>query len=68
MYQDTPLLKAPEAARRLAISVRKLWELTNRGAIRCVRIGRAVRYDPADLRRWVDAGCPDNPEPRRKGA
>ena len=40
---STQLLKAPEAARLLAIGTRKLWELTNRGEIPHVRIGRAVR-------------------------
>jgi excisionase family DNA binding protein len=44
-----------QTAKVLAISERKLWELTNKGAIPCVRIGRAVRYDPADIRTWIDA-------------
>jgi excisionase family DNA binding protein len=39
----------------LAISERTLWTLTDRGDIPVIRIGRAVRYDPADLRRWVEA-------------
>ena len=47
------LLRVPEAAKVLAISPRKLWELTNCGDIPCVRIGRAVRYDPRDLRDWI---------------
>ena len=48
------LLRANEAARTLALSERKLWELTNRGEIRSVRIGRAVRYDPKDLLAWIE--------------
>ena len=44
-----------EAAKALGISERKLWDVTNQGAIPCVRIGRAVRYDPADIRAWIDA-------------
>jgi len=48
------LLKASEAAQVLAISERLLWSLTNRSEIPCVRIGRAVRYDPADLRAWIE--------------
>ena len=47
------LLKPAEAARFLAISPRKLLELTNPGGILCVRIGRAVRYDLDDLRAWI---------------
>ncbi len=52
---DNPLLlRARRAAEILAISPRKLWELTNRGEIPCVRIGRAVRYDPNDLAFWIE--------------
>jgi excisionase family DNA binding protein len=49
------LLTAPEAAKALAIGQRKLWELTNRGIIRAVRIGRAVRYDLRDLEAFIAA-------------
>ncbi len=49
------LLRAYEVAAYLAISERKLWELTNRGDIPCVRMGRTVRYDPPDVRAWVRA-------------
>ena len=49
-----PVLLAPrDAARTLAISERTLWTLTHRGDISAVRIGRAVRYDLADLRQFV---------------
>ena len=44
-----------DAARMLAISERKLWELTNRNLIRAVRIGRAVRYDMRDLEAFIAA-------------
>ncbi|MBI1824858.1 MAG: helix-turn-helix domain-containing protein [Planctomycetes bacterium] len=49
------LVKPGEAARLWAISERKLWSLTNVGAIKCVRIDRAVRYDPGDLRAWIES-------------
>jgi excisionase family DNA binding protein len=49
------LLTPPEAAKALAVSERTLWSLTQRKEIPCVRIGRAVRYDPADLRAWIAA-------------
>lgn len=49
------LVRASEAAQMLALSPRKLWELTNRGEVPCVRIGRSVRYSVEDLRRLVDA-------------
>ena len=50
---DILLLTEREAAEVLAISPRKLWELRMCGKIPCVRIGRAVRYDPADLKAWI---------------
>ena len=54
---DRPLLlTAREATKALAISERTLWSLTDpRGPIRCLRIGRAVRYDPADLSAWIES-------------
>lgn len=48
------LLTATEAAEALAISPRTLWSLTDSGELPCVRIGRSVRYDPTDLRAWID--------------
>ncbi len=49
-----PLLNARDACRALAIGRRKLWELTNTGELPCVRIGRAVRYDPRDLAAFIE--------------
>lgn len=48
------LVKAKEAATVLSISERKLWELTNRKEIPCIRVGRSVRYSLADLSAWID--------------
>ena len=49
------LLKPSDAAEALSISPRKLWAMTNAGEIPCVRFGKSVRYDPADLRAWIDS-------------
>ena len=49
------LLNAAETADSLGISRRKLWALTNCGEIRCIRIGRSVRYSVDDLRDWIAA-------------
>ena len=43
-----------EAATALHVSERTLWALTKEGKIPCVRIGRAVRYDPEDIKRWIE--------------
>jgi len=52
---DRLLLTPRAAAQALAIGERTLWNLTNRGELPCVRLGRSVRYDPADLRRFIEA-------------
>jgi excisionase family DNA binding protein len=44
-----------QAAQMLAIGERTLWELTRRGSIPCVRIGRAVRYSPLDLQTYIES-------------
>ncbi len=48
------LIRPADAAAALAISSRKLWAMTNAGEIPCVRFGRAVRYDPEDLREIIE--------------
>jgi hypothetical protein len=48
------LVRPRDAARALAISERKLWDLTKLKIIPCVRIGRAVRYSPLDLQAWIE--------------
>ena len=56
--QTTPgrlLLSPREAAAKLSMSQRTLWTLTASGEIPRVKIGRLVRYDPRDLRRWIEA-------------
>lgn len=59
---DTKLLiDAKAAARLLSIGGRKLWSLTKCDAVPSQRIGRAVRYCPAELRAWIAAGCPTEP-------
>jgi excisionase family DNA binding protein len=47
------LLKAREAARRLAISERYLYQLTSSGEVPCVRVGKLVRYSVETLRKWI---------------
>ena len=43
-----------EVAGALNVSERTLWTLTKAGAMPCVRIGRSVRYDPVDIRQWIE--------------
>lgn len=72
---DRPLLLRPrDASRLLALSERTLWALTRAGLLPCVRVGKSVRYDPADLAEWVQkakAGPLPGPaelEHRKKGS
>jgi len=47
------LIKAKYASQYLSISERKLWDLTQKGAIPVVKIGRAIRYDIIDLDNFI---------------
>ena len=51
------LLKEGETARLLAVEVATLrrWRWAGRGP-RFIKIGGAVRYDPADLTAFIEAG------------
>ena len=54
------LLWSPaEAAAALRISPRLLWSKTKIGEIPCLRIGKAVRYSPVALQRYIDRACGD---------
>jgi len=58
------LLKSREAAKLLSVSERTLWNLTQRGELPCVRIGkRGIRYDPKDLSRWLESRKTTKPAP-----
>ncbi len=48
------LVDAREAARLLAVSPRKLWQMTHDGEVLYVRLGRCVRYPVTELQRMVD--------------
>ncbi len=50
----TRLMTAREAAKYLNISERTLWTLSNVGDLPRVLIGRAVRYDAADLEAFIN--------------
>ena len=53
-FPDKLLLTETEAAKALTMSPRKLWTLRNRGEIAFIKTGRLVRYDPEDLRAWIE--------------
>lgn len=47
------LIDAREAARRLSISPRTLWQLTKDRVVPSMKIGKCVRYRVADLDEWT---------------
>lgn len=57
------LLDAQAAAAALAISIRTLRAWDSSGRLPAPRrIGRMTRWDAAELRAWVAAGCPRREE------
>ena len=56
------LLDVPATAERLGTTERHIRELVYRRAVPFVKVGRLVRFDPAELDAWIDA----NRQPARK--
>jgi len=52
----TELIDAREAANRLQVTVETLavWRCTRRYPLKFVKVGRKVRYRPADLEEFLD--------------
>ena len=57
MNQEIPelelLIKVPAAARKLAVSKSKLYELINEGVIPHVRVGKCLRIPTRELESWI---------------
>ena len=53
----SPLMNEREAARQLGLQVSTLrrWRWQGR-ELEFIKIGNAVRYEPAEIRRYIDAG------------
>jgi excisionase family DNA binding protein len=52
--QRDPLLTVREAAQRCRLSVRQMWRLIKTKRVKVVRLGRAVRIEPAEIDRLID--------------
>jgi predicted DNA-binding transcriptional regulator AlpA len=56
------LLSSRAAAKALSLCEKTLWSLRRAGKLRAVRIGpRAIRYDVADLQRFIEASKTGGP-------
>lgn len=56
----TPILiSADELAKLMQVSERTLWRLLSAGKVpQPVRIGRNTRWRYAEVREWIEKGCP----------
>lgn len=61
---DEPLLiTATEFANMMRISLRSLWRMRNAGLLpQPIRLGGTVRWRLAEVREWIDSGCPSGPD------
>lgn len=51
----SPLLTLEQTARMLSVSPKTIRRLVGGGQLPCVRVGRVLRFQPADLFRFVEA-------------
>src|SRR5262245_59140191 len=51
--ENSLVLQAREAAKRMAISERHLFTMTKKGLLPCVHVGRGVRYRVETIERWI---------------
>ena len=62
-----PLWDTRELAQRLGIHRTRLYALVRKGLIPHVRIGRAIRFDPASIRAWEQSGGWASPNLKPQG-
>lgn len=56
MRINEPLWSVDDVATYLAVSTRTLYDWRARGyGPRALKTGRYLRYDPAEVRRWLDS-------------
>ncbi len=62
-HNGTPyLVDAKEACKLLCMVQSLRGPMTNCNAIPSRKIGRSVRYSPDELRAWIEADCPTDPD------
>jgi len=52
--KQKPLLTPDEVAAMLRIARKTVVVMAREERIPCIRIGRFVRFDPAEIDRWID--------------
>ncbi len=53
--EEKDLLRPPEVARKLALSVPRIYAMAQAGILPCVRHGRAVRFRVQDVDAYIKA-------------
>ncbi len=51
--EEKDLERPKDTARRLGVSIPQVYAMAASGVLPCVRIGRAVRFRPADVDRFI---------------
>jgi putative molybdopterin biosynthesis protein len=54
MKEKKQLLTPDEVAAMLQIARKTVVVMAREGRIPCVRVGKLVRFDPADIERWIN--------------
>ena len=49
------LLKPDEVAEMILVARKTIMVMAREGRIPCIRIGRLVRFDAAEIDRWIDS-------------
>lgn len=49
------LLTTAQAAERLGLSLKYVYRLCDEKKLPYIRVGTAIRFDPAELDAWIDA-------------
>jgi excisionase family DNA binding protein len=63
------LLTGREVATRLGVSIEAVRSWTRSGRLRCVKLGKAARFDPRDIERIIERGSLDaSPHHRESGS
>ena len=58
------LLNAAETGKRLRLSVPHVYTMAAAGTLPSIKFGRAVRFDPADVERFIQAHRRGVPQPK----
>jgi len=54
MNETSGLLKVKAVAEKLGLAVPTIYQFAQRGLLPCVKLGRAVRFRPESLERFLD--------------